>query len=85
MGETVRIVLADDHALFRAGLAALLESESRFDVVGEASTGEEAVDLARSLKPDIVVMDLSMPGTNGLEATRRIAALGLDIAIRRPF
>ena len=81
MGETVRIVLADDHALFRAGLAALLEAESRFEVVGEASTGEEAVDLARSLKPEIVVMDLSMPGTNGLEATRRIAALGLDTRV----
>jgi two-component system response regulator NreC len=81
MGNTVRIVLADDHAMFRAGLKALLESESRFEVAGEASTGEEAVDLARSLKPDIVVMDLSMPETNGLEATRRIAALGLDTRV----
>jgi two-component system response regulator NreC len=81
MGEPVRIVLADDHAMFRAGLAALLESEPRFEVVGEASTGEEAVDLSRALKPDIVVMDLSMPGTNGLEATRRIAALGLDTRV----
>jgi two-component system response regulator NreC len=81
MGEPIRIVLADDHAMFRAGLAALLESETRFEVVGEASTGEEAVDLSRALKPDIVVMDLSMPGTNGLEATRRIAALGLDTRV----
>jgi two-component system response regulator NreC len=81
MGNTVRIVLADDHAMFRAGLKALLESESRFEVAGEASTGEEAVDLARSLKPDIVVMDLSMPETNGLDATRRIAALGLDTRV----
>lgn len=81
MGEPIHIVLADDHAMFRAGLAALLESEARFEVVGEASTGEEAVDLARALKPDIVVMDLSMPGTNGLEATRRIAALGLDTRV----
>ena len=81
MGDPIRIVLADDHAMFRAGLAALLESEPRFEVVGEASTGEEAVDLSRALKPDIVVMDLSMPGTNGLEATRRIAALGLDTRV----
>jgi len=81
MADPIRIVLADDHALFRAGLAALLESEERFEVIGEASTGEEAVDLARTLKPDIVVMDLSMPGTNGLEATRRIAALGLDTRV----
>lgn len=81
MGDPIRIVLADDHAMFRAGLAALLESETRFEVVGEASTGEEAVDLSRALKPDIVVMDLSMPDTNGLEATRRIAALGLDTRV----
>ena len=81
MIDPIRIVLADDHAMFRAGLAALLESEDRFEVVGEASTGEEAVELARILKPDIVVMDLSMPGTNGLEATRRITALGLDTSV----
>lgn len=79
--DPIRIVLADDHALFRAGVAALLEAEERFEVVGEASTGEEAVDLARATKPDILVMDLSMPGTNGLEATRRIAALGLDTRV----
>jgi two-component system response regulator NreC len=81
MSNPVRIVLADDHAMFRAGLKALLESEVRFEVVGEASTGEEAIDLARSVKPDIVVMDLSMPETNGLEATRRIAALGLNTRV----
>ena len=81
MLDPIRIVLADDHAIFRAGLAALLEAEDRFEVVGEASTGEEAVDMARAHKPDIVIMDLSMPGTNGLEATRRIAALGLDTKV----
>jgi two-component system response regulator NreC len=68
--------LADDHQMFRAGLKALLESEPFLQVVGEASTGDEAVDRVRELKPDVVVMDLSMPGSNGLEATRRIKALG---------
>ncbi len=81
MAEPTRILLADDHAMFRAGLAALLETERGFEVVGEASTGDEAVDKARELKPDVVVMDLSMPGSGGLEATRRIAALGLDTKV----
>jgi two-component system response regulator NreC len=77
----IRILLVDDHAMFRAGIKALLEAESRLSVVGEASTGDQAVDEVRSLKPDVVVMDLSMPGSNGLEATRRIAALGLDTRV----
>ena len=73
----IRILLVDDHAMFRAGLKALLQSETGFEIVGEAGTGDEGVDRTRELKPDVVVMDLSMPGSNGLEATRRIAALGL--------
>jgi two-component system response regulator NreC len=76
MAERVRILLADDHAVLRAGLRALLESAADLEVVGEAGTGEEAVERARELRPDVVVMDLSMPGIGGLEATRRIAALG---------
>jgi two-component system response regulator NreC len=76
-----RILLVDDHAMFRAGIKALLESEERLSVVGEASSGDEAVDQVRALKPEVVVMDLSMPGSNGLEATRRIAALGLDTRV----
>ena len=72
-----RILLVDDHAMFRAGMKALLEDEHNLEIVGEASTGDEAVDRVRELKPDVVVMDLSMPGSNGLEATRRITALGL--------
>jgi two-component system response regulator NreC len=72
-----RILLVDDHTMFRAGVKALLEGEHGLEVVGEASNGEEGVDRVRALKPDVVVMDLSMPGTDGLEATRRIAALGL--------
>ncbi len=78
MAEGIRVLLVDDHAMFRAGIKALLEADSRITVVGEASTGDEAVDRARELKPDVVVMDLSMPGSNGLEATRRIVALELD-------
>lgn len=77
----IRVVLADDHVVLRAGLRALLEAEMGIDVVGEASTGDEAVDLARELKPTIVVMDLSMPGSGGLEATRRIVALGLETRV----
>lgn len=77
----IRILLVDDHTMFRAGIKALLEGETRFTVVGEAASGDEAVDEVRALKPDVVVMDLSMPGSNGLEATRRIAALGLDTRV----
>jgi DNA-binding NarL/FixJ family response regulator len=72
-----KILLVDDHAMFRAGVKALLGEEMGLEVVGEASNGDEGVDAVRKLKPDVVVMDLSMPGTDGLEATRRIAALGL--------
>ena len=75
------ILLVDDHAMFRAGIKALLESEVGMEVVGEASTGDEGVDEVRKLKPSVVVMDLSMPGSSGLEATRRIAALGLDAKV----
>src|SRR6185295_6057670 len=73
---TIRILLVDDHNMFRSGLKALLESETGIEVVGEAATGDEGVDRVRELKPDVVVMDLSMPGSNGLDATRRIVALG---------
>lgn len=81
MPEGTKILLVDDHAMFRAGIKALLEAEGRLVVVGEASSGDEAVDKVRELKPDVVVMDLSMPGSNGLEATRRIAALELDTKV----
>ena len=81
MPDPTRILIADDHAMFRAGIRALLESEPLLEVVGEVSTGDDAVDQARILKPHVVLMDLSMPGSSGLEATRRIAALNLDTKI----
>jgi DNA-binding NarL/FixJ family response regulator len=81
VSEATTVLLVDDHAMFRAGIRALLEQEAGLAVVGEASSGDEGVDRARALKPAVVVMDLSMPGSSGLEATRRIAALGLDTKV----
>jgi len=74
MPETpnIRILVADDHALFRGGLGALFLSIPDTEVVGEAATGEEAVALAADLQPNVVLMDVQMPGTNGIEATRAI-------------
>lgn len=68
----IRIVLADDHAIVRRGFQLILRSHDDLEVVGEAATGLEAVALAEKLRPDIVVMDVSMPELNGIEATRRI-------------
>src|SRR5687767_3069044 len=76
MPDTIRIMLVDDHTVLRAGLKALLDAEDDMVVVAEASTGEEGVEKARALKPDVVIMDLSMPGLGGMEATRQIVALG---------
>jgi DNA-binding NarL/FixJ family response regulator len=69
----IRVLLADDQALVRAGLAALLGDEADIEVVGEASDGDEAVALARATEPDLILMDIRMPGTDGLAATRAIA------------
>ncbi len=70
----VRIVIADDHRIVREGLRHLLEKRTDFKVVAEAPDGESAVRLAKELSPDVVILDISMPGLNGIEATRRILA-----------
>jgi DNA-binding NarL/FixJ family response regulator len=70
----IRVLVADDHALVRAGLAALLDGQDDMELVAEAGNGEEAVELAAGRHPDVVLMDLSMPVTDGVEATRRILA-----------
>lgn len=68
----VKIILADDHAIIREGLRPLLEKEPGMTVVGEAEDGRQALNLVRELQPDVVVMDITMPGLNGIEATRQI-------------
>lgn len=70
----IRIVLADDHVIFLAGLRALLRAQPAMEVVGEARSGTDAVRVARDTGPDVVLMDVSMPGMNGVEATRQIVA-----------
>jgi DNA-binding NarL/FixJ family response regulator len=74
--NTIRILLVDDHPVLRSGLEALLDLEDGMQVVGQASTGEEGIEKARLLRPEVVVMDLAMPGMDGLEATREIVAQG---------
>jgi DNA-binding NarL/FixJ family response regulator len=73
-GNQVTVLLAEDHALVRRGLRALLQAAGNLRVVGEARTGREAVEQARTLMPDVIVMDIAMPELNGLEATRQIMA-----------
>jgi DNA-binding NarL/FixJ family response regulator len=72
--SAIRVMLVDDHALFRSGVAAVLAASSEFEVVGEAENGLQAVEMARELMPDIILMDISMPGLDGIETTRRVKA-----------
>lgn len=74
MKEKLRILLADDHAIVRQGFRLILNAEPDMEIVGEAGNGREAVELAETLQPDIVVMDVAMPELNGIEATRRLAS-----------
>lgn len=79
--KTIRVLLVDDHTILRQGLRRLLESERGVEVVGEAKDGREAVERARELSPDVIVMDLAMPALNGLDATRRILKSNPDARI----
>ena len=73
--DPLRVLIVDDHDLFRSGLRNLLEVEDGIDIIGEAAGGQEAVRIVRELAPDVVVMDLNMPGMGGVEATRHITTL----------
>jgi DNA-binding NarL/FixJ family response regulator len=77
----IRIILAEDHAVMRHGLRLVLEEQKDFQVVGEAGDGREAVTLAESLKPDVAVLDISMPNMNGIEAARQISAKQPGVSI----
>jgi DNA-binding NarL/FixJ family response regulator len=80
-GDTIRVVLADDHTVVRAGLKAVLGAARDIEVIGEAKTGREAVALVERFKPDVIVMDLSMPDMDGTEATKEIMAKGLAVKV----
>jgi DNA-binding NarL/FixJ family response regulator len=81
VSEPIRVLIADDHPLFRDGLTALLNDGADTELTGTANSGTQAVDLARETQPDVVVMDLHMPGLSGIEATRRIVADCPHIAV----
>ena len=81
MEDTIRVLIADDHAVYRWGLRTLLDSEPDMEVVGEAATGKEVVERAADLRPDAILMDIQMPGINGIEATRRIIDTNQEIGV----
>jgi DNA-binding NarL/FixJ family response regulator len=81
VNDPIRILIADDHQSFRSGLRAMFQTVEDLEVIGEASNGDEAITLAHKLQPDVILMDIKMPGTNGIEATRRILNASPHISI----
>jgi DNA-binding NarL/FixJ family response regulator len=81
MNAPIRVLVVDDHPVVRAGVHGMLATQDRFDVVGEAADGEEAVQKVEALKPDVVLMDLRMPVLDGVQATKRIRAMHPDIHV----
>jgi DNA-binding NarL/FixJ family response regulator len=79
--DPLRILIADDHPLFRKGMRTLLTATADTEVIGEATTGQEAIELAATLQPDVILMDLQMPGINGIEATRQIVHMSPHMRI----
>ena len=81
MESTIRVLVADDHGVVREGLRAVLSPEPDMEVVGEATTGKEVVERAAELRPDVILMDIQMPETNGIEATHRILDANPDVGV----
>ncbi len=79
--ETIRVLVVDDHAVFRYGMRAMLANTHGFEVVDEAATGEEALEKTTETHPDIVLMDIQMPGMNGIEATRKIVQANPEVSV----
>jgi DNA-binding NarL/FixJ family response regulator len=80
-GTSIRVVIVDDHAMIRAGLQQLLTGTDDIVVVGQAGDGEEAIEVVQSVRPDVVLMDLQMPGVDGVTAIRRLKALDVDVDV----
>lgn len=79
--DSIRVLVVDDHAIVREGVCALLEREPDIEVVGSAGSGEEAIELTRRTSPDVVVMDLGLPGISGVEATRKVKERSPDVQV----